>query len=51
MNEKTCAACDYKLEGETIKVRVGGRIVEVCCAECAQKLNEAHASASAGKGA
>ena len=46
MNEKTCAACDYKLEGETIKVRIGGKTVEVCCAECAQKLNEAHASAS-----
>jgi ribosome-binding protein aMBF1 (putative translation factor) len=41
MNEKTCAACDYKLEGETIKVKIGGQTVEVCCNECAQKLMEA----------
>jgi ribosome-binding protein aMBF1 (putative translation factor) len=42
MNEKTCAACDYKLEGETIKVTIGGQTVEVCCQECAEKLMEAH---------
>ena len=28
-------------------VTVGGKTVEVCCDECAQKLKEAHASASA----
>jgi hypothetical protein len=26
---------------------VGGKTVEVCCEECAQKLKEAHASAAA----
>jgi hypothetical protein len=45
MAEKTCAACDCKLDANSIKVRVGGKIVEVCCDECAQKLKEAQASA------
>jgi hypothetical protein len=43
--EKTCAACDCKLDEGAIKVRLGGRIVEVCCDECARKLKEAHSSA------
>jgi hypothetical protein len=46
MNERTCAACDCKLEGETIKVKVGGKTVEVCCEECATALKEAQASAA-----
>jgi hypothetical protein len=45
MTEKTCAACDCKLEGEVIKVRVGGKAVEVCCEDCARTLNEAQTSA------
>lgn len=44
MAEHTCAACDCKLEGNPIKVRIGGDTVEVCCDECAQKLQEADAS-------
>ena len=44
MTEKTCAACDCKLNADTIKVKVGGKTVEVCCEECAQSLKEAHAS-------
>jgi hypothetical protein len=47
MTQKTCAACDCKLDANAIKVTVGGKTVEVCCEECAQKLKEAHASASA----
>ena len=47
MEANTCAACDYKLEGETIKVQVGGKTVEVCCQECADKLREASAAAAA----
>jgi hypothetical protein len=43
--EKTCAACDCKLDEGAIKVKLGGRIVEVCCDECARKLKEAHTSA------
>jgi hypothetical protein len=51
MAERTCAACDCALEGNTIKVTIGGRTVEVCCDECAQKLNEAVVSTSVqGKG-
>jgi len=43
MNETTCAACDYPLDGNAIQVTIGGRTVEVCCEECAQKLREAAA--------
>jgi hypothetical protein len=46
MSQKTCAACDYKLDANAIEVKIGGKTVEVCCDECAQKLKEAHASAS-----
>lgn len=43
MAEKTCAACDCKLEGTPVEVKVGGKTVEVCCEECAASLQEAHA--------
>ena len=46
MSERTCAACDYQLDANAIKVKIGGKTVEVCCEECAQKLKEAHASAA-----
>jgi ribosome-binding protein aMBF1 (putative translation factor) len=46
MAERTCAACDCALDGDSIKVTIGGKTVEVCCEECAQKLNEAAASAA-----
>jgi hypothetical protein len=45
MVQTTCAACDCKLDENPIKVRIGGRIVEVCCDECAQKLKDADVSA------
>ena len=47
MEQKTCAACDCELDENSIKVKLGGKIVEVCCDECARKLKEAHASAAA----
>ncbi len=47
MEQKTCAACDCELDENSIKVKLGGKIVEVCCDECARKLQEAHASAAA----
>ena len=47
MSNKTCAACDYPLDASAIQVQIGGKTVEVCCEECAQKLKEAHASAKA----
>lgn len=43
--EKTCAACDCKLDESAIKVKLGGKTVEVCCDECARQLKEAHNSA------
>ena len=45
MADRTCAACDCKLEGESIKVKIGGVTVEVCCDDCALKLKEADSSA------
>jgi RNase P subunit RPR2 len=46
MAKKTCAACDYPLDpNSTIKVKIGGKTVEVCCEECATKLREAGAKA------
>jgi hypothetical protein len=47
MSERTCAACDYKLDENAIKVTIGGKIVEVCCTDCAEKLKEAKASTAA----
>jgi hypothetical protein len=41
MNTRTCAACDDPLDGNAIQVKIGNRVVEVCCEECAQKLREA----------
>jgi ribosome-binding protein aMBF1 (putative translation factor) len=49
MAEKTCAVCDCKLEGDSIKVKIGGKTVEVCCEDCAQKLKEADTSARFGR--
>jgi hypothetical protein len=47
MSEKTCAVCDYKLEGAIIAVKVGDGTLEVCCEECAKALREAEASKTA----
>jgi hypothetical protein len=49
MVQTTCAACDCELDGNAIKVTIGGKTVEVCCDECAQKLKEAHVSATAAR--
>jgi hypothetical protein len=45
MNEKTCAACDCELDENAFTVTIGGRAVEVCCEECAEKLRDAGAQA------
>ncbi|MGH8082729.1 MAG: hypothetical protein ACREP7_19285 [Lysobacter sp.] len=47
MAEKTCAACDCALDENSFQIRIGGKTVEVCCDECAHKLKEAFASATA----
>jgi hypothetical protein len=44
MGPKTCAACDCALDEKSIKIKLGGRTVEVCCQECAQRLKEADAA-------
>jgi len=44
MSDRTCAACDCKLGLDVISVKLGGKTVEVCCAECEASLREAHAS-------
>lgn len=44
MAEKTCAACDCRLDEGGFKITVGGKTVEVCCDECADRLKEAHSS-------
>jgi hypothetical protein len=44
MNEKTCAACDCKLDGSAIRVAIGGTSVDVCCEDCARTLRAAHAA-------
>jgi hypothetical protein len=49
MAQRTCAACDCTLDVDVIPVKIGGKTVEVCCAECAQKLKEADASTSTGR--
>jgi hypothetical protein len=49
MSAKTCAACDCTLDANAIKVKIGGKAVEVCCEECGQRLKEAHVSAT-GRG-
>src|ERR1700730_2624667 len=46
---RTCAACDCKLDANPIEVKIGGKTVEVCCDECAQKLKEAYVSATAAR--
>ena len=48
MIERTCAACDCKLDEASIKVKIGGKTVEVCCGECVQKLKEASTSSKRG---
>lgn len=46
MTATTCAACDDELGDNPIKVKIGGKTVEVCCEECARALNEASAEAA-----
>jgi hypothetical protein len=46
MTKRTCAACDCELDTDSIKVTIGGQIVEVCCEACAVALGEAAAAAA-----
>ncbi len=42
-----CAVCDALLDGTARSLRVGARIVEVCCEACAQVIANPHAIANA----
>ena len=46
MNQKTCAACDCELDEDAVKVKLGGKIVEACCEECAARLRDAYRAAT-----
>jgi len=50
MTEKTCAACDCKLDANSIKLKIGGKTVEVCCEDCARRLKEAQSFTPAPRG-
>lgn len=43
MSEKTCVACDGALDETAVQAAIGGRVVEACREECAEKLCEASA--------
>jgi hypothetical protein len=45
MAPKTCAACDCALDEKSIKIKLRGKTVEVCCEDCARRLKEADAAA------
>ena len=49
MAPKTCAACDCALDENSIKIKLGGKTVEVCCEECAHRLREADAATRPAK--
>ncbi len=49
MTNKTCAACEYDVGANPIKVTIGQKTVEVCCEDCARTLREAEKSKSASK--
>ena len=49
MAQKTCAACDYPLDDNAIAVTIGGKTVDVCCDECAQKSKHALAAAAGAR--
>ncbi len=40
MNTKKCPVCDDEINGDGIKVKVAGKEITVCCADCAKKAKE-----------
>ena len=39
-----CPVCDWQITGEGIEVKVNGKVITVCCEECAGKVKEDPAS-------
>ena len=35
-----CPVCDYVIEKDRVDVKLGDKIVTVCCQECAEKLKK-----------
>jgi len=40
MAEKKCAVCDWKIEDKGQTVEHGGKVVIVCCDDCAAKVRK-----------
>jgi hypothetical protein len=38
MNATTCAACDCTVDSSAVSLTLGGKTVEVCCKDCAGRL-------------
>ncbi|WP_189637184.1 MULTISPECIES: hypothetical protein [unclassified Rhizobium] len=47
MKKTKCAACDCGLGPDAISVKLGGKMVEICCEECPEALKEAQNAATA----
>ena len=42
--QEKCPVCDWQITGDGIKVSVNGKVITVCCDECAGKVKEDPAS-------
>jgi len=43
MNSTKCPVCDWEIKDGGIPVKVGGKVIVVCCDDCAKKAKEAAA--------
>jgi len=50
MENKKCPVCDWEIKDAGIKVKVGGKVLTVCCDDCAKKaVKSAAAGAKAAR--
>jgi hypothetical protein len=40
MKVEKCPVCDWEIKDGGIKVQVGGKVITVCCADCAKTVEE-----------
>lgn len=40
MSKSKCPVCDWDIEKKGVSVKVGDRVVVVCCDDCAAKVRE-----------
>jgi ribosome-binding protein aMBF1 (putative translation factor) len=45
MENKKCPVCDWEIKDAGIEVKVGGKVVTVCCDDCAKKAVESATAA------